>query len=166
VVTHYTLVVIDIATRRVQIAGTTTNPISAWMEQVARNLTDYEDGFLAGKRFLIIERDSIFSPAFKSIVAGSGVEILLTAYQAPNMNARAERFIRSIKSECLGQMIFVGQRSLDQAIKEFVEHHHEERSHQGIGNRLVNRAEPQSGGRVEVKDRLGGVLSYYHRRAA
>ncbi|MCL1592984.1 MAG: hypothetical protein M3132_01365 [Actinomycetia bacterium] len=82
-VTHYTLVVIDIATRRVQIAGTTTNPVSSWMEQIARNLTACEDGFLMGKRFLIIDRDCIFSPAFKSIVGGSGVEILLTAYQAP-----------------------------------------------------------------------------------
>lgn len=94
-VTHYTLVVIDIATRRVQIAGTTTNPISTWMEQVARNLTGWESGFLTGKRFLIIDRDCIFSPAFKSIIEGSGMEILPTAYQAPNMNAHAERFVRS-----------------------------------------------------------------------
>jgi transposase InsO family protein len=136
------------------------------MEQVARNLTDYEDGFLIGKRLLIIDRDSIFLPAFRSIVGSSGVQILLTAYQAPNMNAYAERFVRSIKSECLDQMIFVGQRSLDRAIKEFVEHYHNERSHQGIGNRLVNGAEPQRLGRVTAKRRLGGMLSYYHRRAA
>ena len=114
---HATLVVIDIASRGVHIAGTTTNPISGWMEQIARNLTDYEDAFLAGKRFLVLDRDSIFSPGFKSIIEGSGTEILLTAYQAPNMNAYAERFVRSIKSECLDQMIFVGQRSLERAIK-------------------------------------------------
>jgi transposase InsO family protein len=165
-VTHYTLVVIDIATRRVHIPGTATNPISAWMEQIGRNLTDWEDGFLTGKRFLIIDRDSIFSSAFKSIVASASVEVLLTAYQAPNMNAHAERFIRSIKSECLGQMIFLGQRPLDRAIKEFVEHYHDERSHQGIGNRLVSGAVPQSEGSIEVRRRLGGMLSYYHRRAA
>jgi len=165
-VTHYTLVVIDIATRRVHIAGTTTNPVSEWMEQIARNVTDWEDGVLTGKRFLIIDRDCIFSPRFKSIIEGSGIEILLTAYQAPNMNAYAERFIRSIKSECLGQMIFLGQHSLDRAINEFVEHYHDERSHQGIGNRLVNGAEPQSFGRVTSRRRLGGMLSYYHRRAA
>lgn len=165
-VTHYTLVVIDIATRRVQIAGTMTNPVSAWMEQIARNLTDWEDGFLTGKRFLIIDRDSIFSSAFKSILSGSGVETLLTAYQAPNMNAYAERFVRSIKSECLDQMIFLGQRSLERAIKEFAEHYRDERSHQGIGNELVSGAKPQRVGSIEVRDRLGGVLSYYHRRAA
>lgn len=121
---------------------------------------------LTGKRFLIIDRDSIFSSAFKSIVASASVEVLLTAYQAPNMNAHAERFIRSIKSECLGQMIFLGQRPLDRAIKEFVEHYHDERSHQGIGNRLVSGAVPQSEGSIEVRRRLGGMLSYYHRRAA
>jgi transposase InsO family protein len=165
-VTHYTLVVIDIATRRVQIAGTTAHPVSGWMEQIARNLTDYGDGFLSGKRFLIIDRDCIFSPGFKSILADSGIEVLLTAYQAPDMNAYAERVVRSIKLECLDRMIFVGQRSLDQAIKEFVEHYHDERSHQGIGNRLISGEDPQRFGRVRARRRLGGMLSYYHRRAA
>jgi len=108
-VRHFTLFVIDIATRRVHIAGTTANPTSAWMEQMARNLTDCEDGFLTGKRFLVIDRDAIFSPRFKSVIRDSGGEILLTAYQAPNMNAYAERFVRSIKSECLDQMIFLGR---------------------------------------------------------
>ena len=136
-VRFYTLFVIDIATRGVHVAGTTTNPTSAWMEQIARNLTDCDEGFLTGKRFLIIDQDSIFSPRFESIVEGSGVEIFVTAYQAPNMNAHAERFVRSIKSECLDRMIFLGQESLDRAIAEYVEHYHDERSHQGIGNEIV-----------------------------
>ncbi len=165
-VTHYTLVVIDIATRRVYLAGTTPNPVSEFMQQIARNLTDCEDGFLLGKRFLIHDRDTVFSSAFRSILASAGVKALLTSYQAPNMNAYAERFIRSIKSECLGQMIFVGQRSLDRAIKEFVEHYHDERSHQGIGNRLISGAGPQCMGSVQGRQRLGGVLSYYHQEAA
>ena len=151
-VRYYTLFVIDIATRRVQVAGTTTNPTSAWMEQIARNLTDCDEGFLGGKRFLIVDRDSIFSPRFKSIVGGSGVEILLTAFQAPNMNAHAERFVRSIKSECLDRMIFLGQESLDRAIAEYVEHYHDERSHQGIANEIVSGAAPQGAGRVEVRE--------------
>jgi putative transposase len=86
-VTYFTLFVIDVATRRVHVAGTTTNPTSSWMEQIARNLTDSEDGFLNGKRFLIIDRDSKYSLRFNSILEGSAVEILLTAYLAPNMNA-------------------------------------------------------------------------------
>ena len=165
-VRHFTLFVINIATRRVCVAGTTTNPTSAWMEQIARNLTDCEEGFLAGRRFLIIDRDAIFSPRFKSILDDAGVEILLTAYQAPNMNAYAERFVRSIKSECLDQMILLGRESLVRAIAEYTAHYHDERSHQGIGNQLICGAEIQSRGCVEVTQRLGGLLNYYHRQAA
>ena len=165
-VRHFTLFVIDIATRRVYIAGTTTNPTSEWMEQIGRNLTDCEDGFLTRKRFLIIDRDAIFSSRFKSIICDSGVDILLTAYQAPNMNAHAERFVRSIKSECLDQMILMGRESLVRAIVEYVAHYHDERSHQGIGNRFICGAEVQSMGSVEITQRLGGLLSYYHRQAA
>jgi transposase InsO family protein len=158
--------VIDIANRRIHIAGTTTNPTSAWMEQIARNLTDCEDGFLTGRRFLIIDRDAIFSPRFKSILDGSGVEILLTAYQAPNMNAHAERFVKSIKSECLDQMILLGRESLVRAIAEYTAHYHDERTHQGIGNQLICGAETQSMGCVVVKQRLCGLLNYYYRQAA
>ncbi len=87
--TYYTLFLIDIATRRVYIAGTTTNPISFWMEQIARNLTDCDTGSLIGKRYLILDRDAPYSPPFKHILAESGVEIIPTAYQAPNMYAYA-----------------------------------------------------------------------------
>jgi transposase InsO family protein len=163
---HFTLFVIDIATRRVHIAGTTRNPPSVWMEQVARNLTDCDGGFLTGKRFLVIDRDGIFSPRFKAVVENTGVEILLTAYQAPNMNAHAERFVRSIKSECLDRMIFLGQESLDRAIAEYAAHYRDERSHQGIGNEMISGTKAQSIGSVEVSERLGGLLSYYHRLAA
>ena len=163
---YFTLFVIDIATRRVHIAGTTTNPTSAWMEQIARNLTDCLEGFLTGRRFLVIDRDAIFSPRFKSIVRGSSVEILLTAYQAPNMNAHAERFVKSIKSECLDQMIFLGRESLVRAIAEYAAHYHDERSHQGIGNEIVSGTKAQCDGVVETRERLGGLLKYYHRRAA
>jgi len=165
-VRYYTLFVIDIAPRRVVIAGTTANPTSAWMVQMARNLTDLGTGFLLGKRYLIIDRDSIFSPRFKAMLEGAGVGILLTAYQAPNMNAYAERFVRSIKSECLVRMIFLGRRSLDRAIAEYAAHYHEERSHQGIGNELISGAMARADGDVATRERLGGLLKYYHRKAA
>ena len=165
-VRYFTLFVIDIATRRIYIAGTTTNPDSAWMEQMARNLTDCYEGFLIGKRFLIIDRDAKFSSGFQSILGAFGVEILLTAYQAPNMNAYAERFVRSIKSEYLDQMIFLGRESLVRAITEYAAHYHEERSHQGIGNVLLSGAEPQGEGIVGARERLGGLLHYYHRQVA
>jgi transposase InsO family protein len=165
-VRHFTLFVIDVATRQVCIAGTTTNPTSAWMEQIARNLTDCYEGFLTGKRLLVVDRDAKFSPRFKSILQDLGIGNLLTSYLAPNMNAYAERFVRSIKSECLDRMIFLGRESLVRAIAEYAEHYQEERSHQGIGNEMISGAEPQGAGIVEVRERLGGLLKYYHRRAA
>jgi transposase InsO family protein len=131
-----------------------------------RNLTDCEDGFLIGKRFLITDRDGKFSPRFRSILDGHGIEILPTAYMAPNMNAYAERFVKSIKSECLDQMIFLGRESLVRAIAEYATHYHKERSHQGIGNGLIGGVVPQGEGVVEVSERLGDLLKYYHRRAA
>lgn len=93
------------------------------------------------------------------------VEILMTAYQAPNMNAHAERFVRSIRSECLDQMIFVGGASLEKAIAEYVAHYHDERSHQGLGNEIVGRVPVQREGVIKASERLGGLLKYYHRRA-
>jgi transposase InsO family protein len=136
------------------------------MEEIARNLTDCEEGFLTTRRFLILDRDAIFSPRFKSIIRDSGVEVLLMAYQAPNMNAYAERFVRSIKSECLDQMIFLGRESLVRAVAEYAAHYHDERSHQGIGNVLINGEAPESEGIVRTRDRLGGLLKYYRRQAA
>ena len=165
-VRHFTLFFVDIATRRIHIAGTTTNPTSQWMEQIARNVTDCETGFLRGKRFLILDRDAVFLPRFRSILGCSGVEMLLTAYQAPNMNAYAERFVRSIRSECLDQMIFVGRASLEKAIAEYVGHYHHERSHLGLGNEIPARPPAQRKGRIRARQRLGGLLKYYHRKAA
>jgi len=116
-------------------------------------------------RYLIIDRDILFAPQFKGVVEGIGIDIILTAYRAPNMNAHAERFVRSIKSECLAQMIFVGQASLDHAVSEFVEHYHDERPHQGLANKLI-RGRSAGEGVVDMNERLGGLLKYYHRRAA
>jgi transposase InsO family protein len=165
-VRHFTLFSVDIATRRVHIAGTTTSPTSAWMERIGRKVMGGAMGGLRGKRFLIVDRDSVFSPRFKSILGDSGVEVLVTAYQAPNMNAHAERFVRSIRSECLDRMIFVGRASLERAIGEYVAHYHEERSHQGLQNEIPARPPVQREGEIHVTERLGGLLRYYHRRAA
>ena len=165
-VTHYTLFVIDIATRAVHIAGTTTNPDGAFMAQVARNLTDCVEGFLRNKRFLIIDRDTKFTAQFRRILKDAGVPVVLTSYQAPNMNAFSERWVRSIKSECLDKMILFGADSLDRGIRSYVSHYHEERPHQGIGNELIHGATASGGGDVVVRERLGGLLNYYHRSAA
>ncbi len=165
-VTYYTVFVIDIATRVVHIAGTTPTPDSDFMTQVARNLTDCLDGFLLGKRYLILDRDGKYSPAFKKILEEVGVKIVTTSCQAPNMNAFAERFVLSIKSECLDQMILVGEESLRRAIRNFIDHYHSERSHQGIGNERIAGSVTEGVGPVVVRERLGGLLKYYSRRAA
>jgi transposase InsO family protein len=136
------------------------------MEQIARNLTDCDDGFLTGKRFLVIDRDAKYSPRFRSILESSGIEVLFTSYLAPDMNAYAERFVGSIKSECLDQTIFLGRGALVRVIGEYAAHYHDERSHQGIGNEIVSGVKVQDEGVVEARERLGGLLKYYHRRAA
>ncbi len=96
----------------------------------------------------------------------AGTDIILTAYRAPNMNAHAERFVRSIKSECLDQRIFLGQTSLDHAVSEFVMHYHDERPRQGLANELVRKTSPTCGSVVDMSERLGGLLKFHHRQAA
>lgn len=164
-VRHYTFFVIDISTRAVQIAGTTTNPTAEWMQQIARNLTDCTNGFLRGKRYLILDRDCLYGPGFVNTLAAADVKVVRTAYRSPNMNAYAERFVRSIRFECLDQMIFVGRASLDRALREFEEHYNTERPHQGVGNELIHGRKVPRTGRIRVRERLGGVLKYYHRKA-
>ncbi len=167
-VTYYTLFVIDLATRAVTIAGSTPNPDDDFMRQVGRNLTDCVDGFLRKKRFLILDRDGKFSDAFRGVLEDHGIRMVLCPARAPNCNAFAERFVRSIKRECLDQMILVGSGSLRNALAEYVAHYNSERPHQGIGNVLIDPgpATAATTGRVAHRRRLGGLLSYYHRLAA
>ena len=160
--------VIELATRRVEIAGITPSPAEPWMMQIGRHLTDPLDGSLAEKRFLILDRDSKFSKAFRTLLKGAGVEVVRLPYRSPNLNAYAERFVRSIKDECLSRMIFFGERSLRRATREYAAHYHRERNHQGIDNRLIEpsgSAEPALS-TIECAQRLGGMLRFYHRAAA
>ncbi len=138
------------------------------MMQVGRNLTDPVDGFLADKKLLIIDRDSKYSAAFRSLLAESGVEPVRLPPRSPNLNAHAERFVRSIKDECLNRLIFFGERSLRKATREFAAHYHQERNHQGLGNQLVEPNDPldKTFGAVNCLQRLGGMLRFYHRVAA
>ena len=98
----------------------------------------------------------------------SGVETAKLPARSPNLNAHAERFVRSIKSECLDQIIPLGERHLRHAVKEYTEHYHVERNHQGIGNMLVDdqRGISDSSGGIEYRELLGGMLNYYYRSAA
>jgi transposase InsO family protein len=167
-VTFYLLFVMELKTRRVHLAGCTANPGDAWMTQVARNLTDSDEGFLLGKTRLLLDRDTKFSAAFRETLTAVGVEPVLLPPRSPNLNAFQERFFRSLKSECLDRLIFFGEDSLRRAVREYLAHYHRERNHQGLENRLIAPAAGvgETDGVVQCRERLGGLLRYYHRRAA
>ncbi|MEO0478722.1 MAG: integrase core domain-containing protein [Planctomycetota bacterium] len=166
-VTHYVLFVIDHATRAVEIVGCTTRPDAAFMAQIARNLTDLEDGALRRKRFLVLDRDSKFTAQFHRILGDAGVTTVRTAFQAPNMNAIAERFIGSLKRECLDQLILFGEDHLRRVLREYVAHYNTERPHQGIGNEPITRRVDGSAnsGPIVEHERLDGLLRSYSRAA-
>ncbi len=122
-VTYYVLVVMELNTRRVEIAGITPHPGAAFMQQCARQLTDHFDGFLLGKRYLIHDRDTKFTEAFDQLLRDSGVEPVVLPPRSPNLNAHCERFVRSIKEEVLSRMIFMGEASLRYALNQFLSHY-------------------------------------------
>ena len=133
---------IELSTRKVEIAGIAPAANGLWMSQIGRNLTDAVDGILNGKRYLIHDRDPLFTAEFLSMLAEAGVKSVKLPPRSPNLNAYAERFVRSIKESCLERMILFGEGSLRKAIQEFVAHYHSERNHQGLGNRLIIPDEP------------------------
>jgi putative transposase len=166
VVTYYTLFVLDLKSRRVQIVGSTRNPDAAFMAQAARRLTDAIDGFLAGHRILICDRDGKWTDGFRALLEAAGERIVRTPVEAPNANAYAERFVRSIREDCLDHLILFGERRLLHVLEEFVMHYHEERNHQGLGNALIAPAPRAVGGaRIRCRERLGGLLRYYYQAA-
>jgi transposase InsO family protein len=138
------------------------------MKQIGRNLTDPFDGFLAGMRYIILDRDPLYTGEFRELLRQAGVKIIRLPARSPNLNAYAERFVRTIKESCLNQMIFLGEKSLRRAVNEFVEYYHHERNHQGIGNRQIAPLAEVGylDGDVACRERLGGVLKYYYRDAA
>jgi hypothetical protein len=166
-VRYHVLFVIWLSTRKVNIAGIVPEPDGEWMKQIARNLTDDVDGFLRGCRYLIHDRATVFTGEFEMILESGGVKSVRLPPRSPNLNAFAERFVRSIKEECLSRMILIGERSLRRAVDQFCEHYHGERNHQGLENKII---EPEFGsgseGEVQCRERLGGLLRYYDRDAA
>src|SRR5215510_206999 len=167
-VTYYVLVVIELATRRVQIAGITPHPTAAFMQQCARQLTDPLEGFLGGKRYLIHDRDTKFTQAFDGLLKDSGVEPIGLPPRSPNLNAHCERFVRSIKEEALERMVMLGEAALSYVIHQYLAHYHTERNHQGLANQVI-APEPglgSRGGQVRCRERMGGLLLYYYRDAA
>ncbi|HZM02721.1 MAG TPA: integrase core domain-containing protein [Candidatus Saccharimonadales bacterium] len=166
-VTFYTLFVIELRSRSVQICGTTVSPNAEWMRQVARQLIDAVDGFAPGKTHLTIDRDTKYVDGFRHILDSAGVKIVLCPPRVPQCNAYAERFVRSIKEECLSRLIFLSERHLRTTISTFADYYRHRRNHQGIENKLI---EPPTllpnHGRVRCQKEIGGMLNYYYREAA
>jgi len=167
-VTYYVLFVMQLKTRSVHIAGVTTAPNGAYMKQVARNLTDVSDGFLVNSRYLIMDRDTKYTEDFRGYLYREGVKPVRCPVRAPNCNAFAERFVRSIKAECLDRMILFGEVSLSRSLREYVTHFRSERNHQGLGNRLLGpiATVSTSDKPIQCRERLGGMLNFYYRAAA
>ena len=138
------------------------------MKQIARNLTDIEDGFLNGRRYLIMDRDTKFCAKFRSILKHSGIEPVKLPPRSPNMTPHIERFMRSIKQEALERMIFFGESMLRRAVRKYLLHYHIERNHQGLNNTIIQAGDDVGSrdGEIQCRERLGGLLRYYYREAA
>jgi transposase InsO family protein len=164
----YVLFFIEIDSRRVHLAGCTYHPTGAWVVQQARNLAwKLQDGDLRAGH-LLRDRDSKFTAAFDEVFRGEGVEVIHLPYRAPRANAFAERWVGTVRRECLDHILIFGRRHLEKALAEFVEHYHAARPHQGFGQRRPGQPSalivlPQSD--MDRRDRLGGLLHDYHRVA-
>jgi transposase InsO family protein len=165
-VTYYTVFVIDLATRRVQILGSTPYPDALFMQQIVRTLTVAEPGVTDAPQVLICDRDRKWSHDVRCRLQEAGIRVVLLPVCGPNANAYAERFVRSIKEECLNRLIPLGEAHYRRAVKEYVEHYHRERNHQGLDNHLISGPPLiQMASRVRRRQRLGGLLNFYARAA-
>ena len=166
-VTFYTVFVIELRSRRVRVVASTRHPDEAFVIQAMRHLTGDVEEVLGPGRVLICDRDPKWSRAVVEFLEREGVRIIRTPVCAPNCNAYAERFVRSIKEECLSRVVLLGERHLRRSIAEFVAHYHAERNHQGIGNELIQPLKRTDGqGPVRRRQRMGGMLNFYYRAAA
>ena len=162
----YVLFFIELGSRRVHLAGCTANPSGAWVVQQARNLSF--TGLLERTRFLIHDRDSKFTAAFDEVFSSEGITVIHTPVQAPQANAYAERFVRTVRNECLDWLLIVGRRHLEHVLRIYIQHYNRERPHRGLA---LQPPQPRAPARppssdVQRHDRLGGLVHEYYRAAA
>ena len=158
--TYYVLFLIHLESRRITIAGMSRHPTQTWMEQMARNVTDESTGCLRDIRYVLHDRDTKFCASFESNLTAAGVKPLKLPARSPNLNAFAERWVRSVKAECLSKPILFGEAFLKRTLAEFVEHFHAERPHQGKGNVLLfptQRLQQAADAQIVCRQRLGGL---------
>ena len=167
-VTYYLLFAMELSTRRVHLAACTRTLGDDFMKQIAKNLTDPFDGFLRDTKYVLMDRDSNFSAAFRKVLKDAGVEPVRLPAKSPNLNAHLERFHLSIKSECLSRIIFFGENMIRTGVRQYLEHYHGERNHQGLDNELIDAGQEVGcvAGKIQCRERLGGLLRYYYRDAA
>jgi putative transposase len=173
VVDLYLLFFIHIGTRRVMMSNPTANPNGEWVAQQARNASMTMDDWNLPITHLIIDHDTKFTGSFDAVFEADGAEVKRVGPLAPNMNAYAERFVQTLRTECLDHFVVCGEKHLRYLCKEFVIHYHEERPHQGRGNVPLSVADQDDPpilalptGQVECRQRLGGLLKHYYRAAA
>src|SRR5712692_8271266 len=163
----YVLFFIELESRRVHLAGCTTNPTGAWVTQQARNLSF--TGLLDRIRYLVHDRDSKFAAAFDEVFRSEGIKVIHTPIRAPQANAYAERFVRTVRAECLDWLLIVGRRHLERVLRSYTAHYNNERPHRGLAllpPESSDAAGRPAAGAIERRDRLGGLIHEYHRAAA
>jgi putative transposase len=165
--TIYVLFFIEIGSRRVHFAGCTTNPDATWITQQARQLAWNLEERKPSFRFLIRDRDTKFTKSFDTIFFSEGLKISRTPIRAPNANSFSERWVRSVRDECLNRLLIVNQKHLHSVLTEYVDYYNTERPHQGINQNTPILRLPQSrDGPIRRKDILGGIIHSYYRKAA
>jgi transposase InsO family protein len=164
---YYVLFFIELASRRVHLAGCTTNPTGAWVTQQARNLSF--TGVFQQTRFLIHDRDSKFTAAFDEVFLSERIRVIHTPIRAPQANAYAERFVRTVRAECLDWLLIIGRRHLEHVLRTYTTHYNRERPHRGLAlltPEPANPSRPTTVEKIERRDQLGGLIHEYHRSAA
>ena len=167
-VTYYALFFIHLGSRRVRFAGCTPQPDARWMQQQGRNFALVIAEDTDRPSYLIHDRDPLFTTEFLGMLKACGVKSVKLPPRSPNLNAYAERFVRSIKESCLERMVLIGESSLHRATSQFVLHYHQERNHQGLDNKIIRPefSPLPSTGPIRCRKRLGGMLNYYYPEAA
>jgi putative transposase len=161
------LVFINVATRRVWVSPCTTRPTAEWIEKQAMDFLASTESNGQAVSLITRDRGGQYGKAFDPVFQKRGMDVQQLVFRSPNLNAYVERFVQSIQTECLDHFLVFGEKHFDYLVKEYVEHYHEERPHQGLGNRLVSgQPPPTADGEIRCRTRLGGLLKHYYRAAA
>ncbi|MEN6424234.1 MAG: integrase core domain-containing protein [Phycisphaerales bacterium] len=147
---------IHVATRKVEILGVNAQPDGPWMKQIARNVSG-EGGFLTGKKYRIHDRDPLYTEKFDSILKAAGVEPVKLPPHSPDLNPHAERFVRSVKEECLALLILSSEEQLRHVLGEYLQYYHHGQIHQGL-HKIIEPQHEGHHGEIICLERLGGLL--------